>query len=529
MDFELSADQKLLLDTVASFVKRESPVSRLRSLRADPLGWQRPTWKQMGDLGWLAIALPEEAGGLGGSFVDASLVLEQLGTTLVPEPYVPTLLAAIAIGRRGDDAQRERFLAPALAGDTSLAFAWAEQGSRFSADDPKVVATANGDGFSLSGTKVFVDNGHAADHLVVTARDGAHVSLFVVDPKAPGVTVEAFPTIDGHRAARIRCDAVKLTKDARLGEGDASALVTELLDLGAAAACAEAVGIMRTVLAMTCDYLRTREQFGVKIGSFQALAHRAVDMFVETELSRGVTMIASMKVASEPSDRMAAVSAAKAQVFESGRFVTQQAIQLHGGIGVTDEHDIGLYFKRMHVLLTAYGDEEHHVSRFASLPTFALHSEAIPGGRNDDLGEAFFLELPLQHALRGLVAVHEGDVRQIAGAPRRAGELEQVVLIAVRRETGQHVHTRPQVALDAEDLHPRAPFDDAPTERVLCLEADDHHGILRVFDGGLQVVKHAPRLAHAAGREHDRRPRRGIDGLRLFLVGHVRQRREVER
>jgi alkylation response protein AidB-like acyl-CoA dehydrogenase len=375
MDFELSADQKLLLDTVSSFAKRESPVSRLRSLREDPVGWQRPIWKRIGDLGWLAIALPEEAGGLGGSFVDAAIVLEQLGATLVPEPYVPTLLAATAIARRGDEAQRERFLAPALAGDESLAFAWAEDGTRFSASSPKVLATATPDGFTLSGTKVFVDNGHAADRLVVTARgEGSATSLFVVDPKAPGVTVHAFPTIDGHRAARIRFDDVKLGPDARLGDaGTAAALVSELLDLGAAAACAEAVGVMRTVLAMTCDYLRTREQFGVKIGSFQALAHRAVDMFVETELSRSITMIASLKVSStDPVERMSAISAAKAQIFESGRFVTQQAIQLHGGIGVTDEHDIGLYFKRMHVLMTAFGDEEHHVGRFASLPSFLM-------------------------------------------------------------------------------------------------------------------------------------------------------------
>ena len=379
MDFELSADQKLLLETAANFVKRESPVARLRKLRDDAVGWEKPTWKAMAELGWLAIAFSEDAGGLGGSFVDAAIVLEQLGTTLVPEPFVPTLVAATAIARRGDAAQRERWLAPALAGDTSLALAWSEEGGRFRASHVATRGEKNGDGWVLRGAKSFVENGHAADALVVSARtagaegDREGISLFVVAADAPSLTRRAFRTIDGHHAANVSLDGVTLGADALLGEaGSAATTLDEAVDVGAAAACAESVGLMRAVLAMTCDYLRTREQFGVKIGSFQALQHRAVDMFVETELSRSVSMMASIKVASnDATERAAAISAAKAQIAESGRFVTQQAIQLHGGIGVTDEHDVGLYFKRMHALITAFGDQEHHVARFASLPTFA--------------------------------------------------------------------------------------------------------------------------------------------------------------
>ena len=379
MDFELSADQKLLLETAASFVKRESPVTRLRKLRDDAIGWQKPAWKAMAELGWLAIAFPEEAGGLGGSFVDAAIVLEQLGTTLVPEPFIPTLVAATTLARGGDAAQRDRWLAPALAGDTSLALAWGEEGGRYHPCHITTRAEKKGDGWVLRGAKTFVDNGHAADALVVSARtsgsddDREGVSLFVVAPDAPGVTRRAFATIDGHRAAHVALDGATVAAGALLGEAGAGASVLdEALDVGAAAACAESVGVMRAVLAMTCDYLRTREQFGVKIGSFQALQHRAVDMFVETELSRSVSMMASIKVSSpDATERAAAISAAKAQVAESGRFVTQQAIQLHGGIGVTDEHDVGLYFKRMHALITAFGDQEHHVARFAALPTFA--------------------------------------------------------------------------------------------------------------------------------------------------------------
>lgn len=221
-------------------------------------------------------------------------------------------------------------------------------------------------------------NGHAADALLVSARtsggeaDREGVSLFVVDPKQAGVAVRPIKTMDGHHAAMIGLPGVELDCSSLLGpEGEAAGLLDDLMELGAAAACAEGAGLLSTVLAMTVDYLKTREQFGVKIGSFQALQHRAVDMLIETELAKSTAILASIKVDSpDEVERKSAVSAAKVQLAVSGRFVTQQAIQLHGGIGVTDEHDVGLYFKRMHVLSTLFGDEEHHVARFAALPSF---------------------------------------------------------------------------------------------------------------------------------------------------------------
>jgi alkylation response protein AidB-like acyl-CoA dehydrogenase len=379
MNFDLSPDQKLLVDTAAAFARKESPVTRLRAMREDPVGYSKAVWKQMGELGWLGIPFSESLGGFGGTFSDAALVLEKLGTTLVPEPYIASvLLAGSTIVAAGSAAQQKRWLEPLIAGDSTLALAYAERDSRF---DPLRVSTRaekSGTGYRLRGEKIFVLNGHAADALVVSARtsggpaDGRGVSAFVVDRAMRGLKVRPIKTMDGHHAAVIEFEDVEVEADRLLGTpGGAGPALERAMDMGAAAACAEGVGIMQTVLAMTRDYLCTREQFGVKIGTFQALQHRCVDMFIESELARSASIMASIKVDDpDETERKTAVSAAKVQLAVSGRFVTQQAIQLHGGIGVTDEHDIGLFFKRMHVLNTLFGDEEHHLARFASLPTF---------------------------------------------------------------------------------------------------------------------------------------------------------------
>ncbi len=379
MNFELSADQKTIVKTVTDFVKKELPLSRMRKLRADETGFSRDTWKQMGDLGWLGIAMPEEAGGFGGTFVDAALILEQLGTALASEPYTEcALVAGHALLFAGTADQHARWLAPMLAGDSVVALAWSERGARF---DPTHVATRaekRGNEWHLRGEKHWVLAGNAADQLVVAARtSGAPgepegLSLFVVDPAAPGVARKTLATMDGRRAAHVTLDCT-VPAEALLGaEGQATPALARALDIGAAAACSEGYGIAKTALAMTLEYLRTREQFGVKIGTFQALQHRAVDMFIETELLRSLAIMASIKVGEDdPTERQRAVSAAKVHLSQSGHFIAAQSIQLHGGIGVTDEHDIGLYFKRMQILATLWGDEEHHLARYASLPGFA--------------------------------------------------------------------------------------------------------------------------------------------------------------
>jgi alkylation response protein AidB-like acyl-CoA dehydrogenase len=371
MNFDLTDDQRMLVDATISFTRKQSPVTRMRKLREDPRGWSPEVWRQMGELGWLGLAFPESVGGVGGSFVDVALILEQLGTTLVPEPVVPSLVAGTAILAAGDPAQHRAWLPPMIEGRSSLALAWAEADGRY---DPAQVGTRAeraGSGYRLTGQKRFALDGHAASQLVVSAREGTTLALFVVDRAAPGVTVRPVNTMDGRKAAMVELANVEVAADRRLA-GDGLTSLAYALDVGAAAACAEGVGIMRAVLAMTVEYLRTREQFGVKIGSFQVLQHRAVDMFIETELAYSASLAAAIKIDDpDPHERAAAVSAAKVQLAEGGRFVTQQAIQLHGGIGITDEHDVGLFFKRMQVLNSSFGDAEHHVARFSALPAFS--------------------------------------------------------------------------------------------------------------------------------------------------------------
>jgi alkylation response protein AidB-like acyl-CoA dehydrogenase len=385
MNFDLTEDQKMLVETVQSFVRKDSPVERMRRLRSDAIGWEKAVWKQMGELGWLGVMFPESVGGLGMSFVEAGLIIEQLGTTLVPEPYLPSVvLAGTALVRAGTEEQQQRWLAPMIAGDTSLALGFTEVQSRFDVTNVSTRAEKKGGKYSLRGAKRFVLNGHAADQIIVSARtsgderDANGISLFVLDRQQAGLKVRPVDCMDGKKAALLDLEGVEVEADRLLGkEGDAGTLLDLLNDYGAAAACAEGSGVMQTVLMMTRNYLTERKQFGVAIGTFQALQHRAVDMFVETELAKSTAILAMLKISDENrEERQRAISAAKVQLGVSGGFVVRQGTQLHGGIGVTDEHDIGLYFKRMQILSTLFGDDVFHTRRFANLPTFTKNVRA---------------------------------------------------------------------------------------------------------------------------------------------------------
>ncbi len=370
MDFELTEDQKMIRDTARSFVQKESPVERMRKLRDSELGYDPAVWRQMGELGWLGLPLPEEVGGFGGTMIDTSLVLEQLGSTLVPEPLVASVvLGGMAVVHGATPAQQKELLEPMCEGQTSLALAWSEAGSRYDPAAVEARAEKSGDAWALHGEKTWVLNGHAADHLVVSAQAPGGLSLFAVAKGAKGLDVTSVRTMDGGRAARVRLDGAE---GRLLGEEGAAAPVLDLvLDKGAAAACAEGLGVANAVLWMTVEYLKTRKQFGVPIGVFQALQHRAVDMFVQVELLKGTSILANARVDEDDDDvRRSAVSAAKAQLTNGGFFVVAQGTQLHGGVGVTDEHDISLYFKRMRVLNALFGDEAHHVARYMSSPRF---------------------------------------------------------------------------------------------------------------------------------------------------------------
>jgi alkylation response protein AidB-like acyl-CoA dehydrogenase len=374
MNFDLSQDQKMLVDTAASFAKKSSPVARARRLRDDPLGFEPAMWKQMAELGWLGLCVPEEHGGFGGRFVDLALVLEQLGATLVPEPILASVvMGGTALAAAASEEQKGRWLAPLAAGELQVALAIWERGGRFDPTWCETRAEKSAGGYRLSGEKVWVPAGNAADLFVVAARtagapgEARGVSLFAVDRSA--AEVQAVRTMDGRRAAMVAVSGAEVGADRLLGaEGEAAAVLDRVLDTAAAAACAESVGIAQEVLGMTLEYLKTREQFGALIGTFQALQHRAVEMFVEAELLRSHSIEACLRIdEGEAAERRRAVSAAMVQLAVGGRFVARQGIQLHGGIGCTDEHDVGLYFKRMQVLSQMLGDEQHHLARFADL------------------------------------------------------------------------------------------------------------------------------------------------------------------
>ncbi len=385
MNFDLTEDQKMLVNTARSFAAKESPPGRLRRLRDGDLGFEPRVWRQMGELGWLGIPIPESLGGFGGRFIDAAVVIEQLGTTLVPEPYIPSIvLAGMTLLEAGDAEQQKRWLPALVGGERTMALAWAERGSRYDVTRVDTRAARDGSGWRLDGEKVFVLGGHAADQLIVSARTAGNageaggVGLFVIDRDAAGLTVTSVATMDGQRAAILRLDGVVCGDEARLGdEGGAAVHLEAAMDRGAAAACAEGVGIGQRVLDMTVDYLKTREQFGTKIGSFQALQHRAVNMFVQVETCRSMMILAGLEIDCGDAERRAsAVSAAKVQLSTGGRYITAQAVQLHGGIGCTDEHDVGLYFKRMQCLAMMFGDEQHHVARYGALPAFTAGLDA---------------------------------------------------------------------------------------------------------------------------------------------------------
>ncbi|MCH9684089.1 MAG: acyl-CoA/acyl-ACP dehydrogenase [Deltaproteobacteria bacterium] len=370
MDFELSPEQKMLAQTVASFAKQRSPVERFRKLREQQQPWDPQVWAHMGELGWLSVPFSEDAGGFGAGMVEVAIIVEGLGRALAPEPYLASVvLAGMTLAAAGSQDQHERWLTPMMEGETALSLAYAERATRYDHGEPGTVAARDGSGWRISGEKVFALGGAQAQHFVVSAQTPDGLGLFVLDAEGPGVDRRVVRTIDGQGAAQLVLDGATVGDEHRLGEPGPSArsVLGHAIDRGAAAACSEGLGVAQTMLDMTVAHLKEREQFGVPIGAFQVLQHRAVDMFVEVQLLRSMSVLATVQSEhDDPQVRQRAISAAKATLASSGRFVSHEAIQLHGGIGITDEHDIGLYFKRMLSLNAVLGDEQHHVERFAA-------------------------------------------------------------------------------------------------------------------------------------------------------------------
>lgn len=379
MNFDLTDEQKMLVSAVGKFVKNESNVERFRKARTTAAVWDKAVWKKMGDNGWMGVAFSEADGGFGGSFVDAALILEQLGRGLVPEPYIASvILGGEAIASAGTKEQKEKFLAPMIEGATSLALAYTENQSRYNLNDCLTKAEKSGSGWKITGEKRWVLNGHAADQIVVAARtsggqfDADGLSLFIVDGNAAGLERTAVSGMDGHKTGWLKLKGVEVGADRLLGgAGKALPVLERLVDRAAAAACAESQGCLQELFERTVLYLKQREQFGRPIGSFQVLQHRAADMFAQVELCKSMMILAAIKAdETDETERKEQISAAKAYLTEGGWVVQKQAIQLHGGIGITDEQDAGLFFKRVRVLQGLFGDADYHVSRFSKLASF---------------------------------------------------------------------------------------------------------------------------------------------------------------
>ena len=372
----LTEDQESIRRVARDYVQRSMPTTHLRALRDadDALGYAPACWSELAGLGVAGMVFPESVGGVGLGFAELGVVLEECGRTLAPTPIVSTVvLAGGAIALGGSEAQRQQWLPGVCAGERVLALAH-DEGTRHARYRVATRAEPVAGGFRITGEKTFVLDGHGAEALVVVARvDGAvgdrtGLALFVVPASSPGVAVTRTPTVDSRNVARVRFDGVVVGVDAALGApGDAADVLDRVLDRGAIALGAEMLGGALEAFERTVAYLKTRKQFGVPIGSFQALKHRAAQLFCEVELSRSVVLAALRAIDAGGPDVPVLAAAAKARTSDTFVRVAAEAIQMHGGIGVTDELDIGLFYKRAKVAAMTLGDGAHHRDRFARL------------------------------------------------------------------------------------------------------------------------------------------------------------------
>ncbi|MGI4945274.1 MAG: acyl-CoA dehydrogenase family protein [Janthinobacterium lividum] len=373
MDFDLTDEQRLLKDSVDRMIGDRYGFEARRGYRAEPDGWSREIWRQFAEQGLLGLPFTEDQGGFGGGAVETAIVMEAFGRALVVEPYLATVVICGGLLRHAASDDQLAELVPAIAeGERVMAYAQAERQARWSLNDINTRATPDGDAWRITGDKTLVLSGDSADTLIVSARTaGEHrarhgIGLFLVDANASGLSRRGYPTQDGARAAEI---TLKDTPGRALGDpAEALPIMERVNDETLAALCAEAVGVMDAMHAMTVDYMKTRKQFGRAIGENQALQHRAVDMYVSLEQARSMAMFATM-MSTDPdlTERQRAMHAAKVQIGRSGRHIGQEAVQLHGGIGVTMEYAVGHHFKRMTMIERGYGDTDSHLAALARL------------------------------------------------------------------------------------------------------------------------------------------------------------------
>jgi pimeloyl-CoA dehydrogenase small subunit len=374
MDFNFSEEQSMLRDTVASFLQDKYDFETRRKIVASESGWRQDYWSAFAnELGILGAPFSEELGGLGGGAIENMIVMEEFGKALVVEPYLGTVVIGGGFLKHSGYSAASDVIAGIIGGETVIAFAYAEPQGRYNWANLKTTAKKEGAGYVLNGHKAVVVGAPWATHLIVTARTGGAqseangVSVFLVEKNSPGIVTRDYPTVDGQRASEVYFENVSVPASALIGqEGAGLPLVEKVIDEATAALCAEAVGCMRKLHEGTLDYARQRKQFGQPIANFQVLQHRMVDMFINLEQSVSMTYMATIK-SDHAAERAKAVSAAKVQVGKACKFVGQQAIQIHGGMGMTDELAIGHYFKRATMIEGLFGSVDHHLRRYEAL------------------------------------------------------------------------------------------------------------------------------------------------------------------
>ena len=375
MDFNFTEEQSMVRDTVASFLQDRYDFETRRKIVASESGWRADHWKAFAEeLGILGASFSEELGGLGGGAIDNMIIMEEFGKALVIEPYLGTVVVGGGFMKHSGYAGAASVIEGIIGGATTIAFAYAEPQGRYTWRDLKTTAKKDGSGYVLNGHKAVVVGAPFASHLIVTARtggaqrDAGGVSVFLIDKSLPGIVTRDYPTVDGGRASEVFFENVSISADALIGaEGEGLPLIDKVIDEATAAVGAEAVGVLRKLHGGTLDYAKQRKQFGTAIANFQVLQHRMVDMFINVEQAVSMTYMATIKIDEDAATRAQAVSAMKVQIGRACKFVGQNAIQIHGGMGMTDELAIGHYFKRASIIEGLYGSVDHHLKRYESV------------------------------------------------------------------------------------------------------------------------------------------------------------------
>jgi len=365
MNFDYNEEQQLLADSVRRYLAKDYSFEARKKIVDSKDGWSSGVWAQLTEMGLMGLPFSPDYGGFGGGAVDLMGVMEAAGDAMLVEPYLPTLMAGFAVARSGSDAQKKAVLTAVVEGKLKLAFAQTEKGARYNLAKVDAKATKAGAGWEVTGQKFVVLGAPSADTFVVSAKTDKGLSLFLV--KKESVKVKAYVTLDEQRAGDV---SFARSPGELLGaEGGALAVIEETVDYATALICAEAVGAIKFACDTTLEYLKTRKQFGVPIGTFQALQHRMVDMYVAQEQARSMACLACSKMdsAADAKDRAKAISAAKIKIADNARLVSQEAIQLHGGMGMTEEMKVSHTFRRLTMIAQQFGDADHHLARFASL------------------------------------------------------------------------------------------------------------------------------------------------------------------